>query len=334
MADSLAGVKKRMTDSSAPEAPARWLLVLAFGIVYLLWGSVYLAIAFAIDTLPPFLMMAVRLGLAGAVLYVAMRWRGQPRPTRAEWGRASIAGALLMFGGVGIGAWAQQWVPSGLTGVLIATIPLWMTLMDWVLSGTRPGGWVMVGLVFGLVGIGLVVRPEAPGAAGGSVNLFGAVMMLGAAVSWAGGSLYTIRTRLPESVLMVTGMQMLTGGVLLLAAAALSGEVARFDISVVSVQSALAMLYLVIFPGIVTFAAYNWLLRVSSPARASTYAYVNPVVALLLGWVVGGESLSAGTLVGAGVILLGVVFITVRGAERPLVDEPGLGKPLSQDGLP
>jgi drug/metabolite transporter (DMT)-like permease len=310
-----------MSDKVAPAAPAVWLVGAALATVYLMWGGVYLAIAFAIETIPPFMMMGTRLMVAGVIAYGWALGGGVVPPTRDVWKRTAVPGALMMFGGVGVGAWAQQWVPSGLTAVLIGTVPLWLVLLDWAFSGPRPGGWLVVGLLMGLVGIALIVGPDALRTGDGSGRLFGALVMVAAAIGWASGSLYTIRVHQHESVLLVTGMQMLIGGAMLLAAAAISGEIAQFDADFVTRRSVLAMAFLVVFPGILAFSAYTWLLRVTAPVLAASYAYVTPVVALFLGWAVGGETLTARMLAGAAIILAGVALITTRRIASPDTEE-------------
>ncbi len=287
----------------------RLKLVLAFAAVYLIWGSTYLAIRIAIETMPPFLMAGVRFVVAGGLLYGWARWRGAPRPVRANWPAAALVGALMLFGGTGGVVWAEQRVPSGLTAVLIATVPLWIAMLEWVRGGARPGGRVAVGLVMGLGGIGLLVGPgELAGAKG--MDLVGAAVLLFASLSWAIGSLYSRRAKLPSSPLLATAMEMLAGGLFLLLAGLITGQAADLDPSRISLQSVAALTYLIVFGSLVAFTAYIWLLRVTLPAQAATYAYVNPVIAVLLGWALGGEPLTARTLLAAAVIISAVVIIT------------------------
>lgn len=287
----------------------RLKLVLAFAAVYLIWGSTYLAIRLAIETLPPFLMAGVRFLVAGILLYAWARWRGAPRPARTHWLAAAAVGGLMLLGGNGGVVWAEQRVPSGLTAVLIATVPLWIALLEWVRGGVRPGGRVAGGLMMGLAGIALLVGPgELAGAKG--IDLVGAAVLLVASLSWAIGSLYSRRARLPSSPLLATAMEMLAGGLLLLLAALVTGQVSAVNPSQISLQSVLALGYLIVFGSLVAFTAYVWLLRVTLPAHAATYAYVNPVVAVLLGWALGGEPLTARTLLAAAVIVGAVVIIT------------------------
>ena len=287
----------------------RLRLVLAFAAVYIIWGSTYLAIRVAIDTLPPFLMAGVRFVIAGGLLYGWARWRGAPRPVRVNWLAAAIVGGLMLLGGNGGVVWAELRVPSGLTAVLIATVPLWIAILEWAQGGGRPGGRVAVGLLMGLAGIGLLVGPgELAGA--GAIDPLGAAVLLFASLSWAAGSLYSRRARLPSSPLLSTAMEMLAGGLFLLLAGLLAGQAVDLDPAAISLRSVAALGYLIVFGSLVAFTAYIWLLRVTLPAHAATYAYVNPVVAVLLGWALGGEALTARTLLAAAVIIGAVVIIT------------------------
>lgn len=288
----------------------------AFLAVYLIWGSTYLAIRFAIETLPPFLMAGARFVVAGALLYAWTRWRGTPAPSRAHWPAAIVIGGLLLLGGNGGVVWAETRIPSGIAALLVATVPLWMVLLDtWRRDGARPGRYTVAGLVVGFGGIALLVGPGQ--LVGGGVDLLGAGVLVVASISWAIGSLYSRRAHLPASPLLGTSMEMLAGGVWLVLAGTLTGEWARVDLGAVSPRSAGALLYLIIFGSLVGFSSYIWLLRVSTPARVSTYAYVNPVVALLLGWALAGESLTPRTGVAVALVLAAVVAITMTRSSAP-----------------
>lgn len=296
--------------AAASQPPARAKVAAAFAAVYLLWGSTYLAIRFAIETTPPLLMAGVRFLVAGAVLYALVRARGAVKPTRSNWVAALIVGGLLLTLGNGSVVWAEQFVPSGIAALLVATVPLWMVLFDWLRpGGRRPGAMVIAGIALGLAGLVLLVQPGSLG--GQAVNPIGAATLVAASIAWASGSIYSTRAKLPSSPLLATAMEMLAGGALLLIAGALTGEAIGFDPSAVSQHSGLAIVYLVIFGSLVGFSAYVWLLRVASPSSVSTYAYVNPVVAVILGWALAGEPLTARTLLAAGVIIGAVVLITV-----------------------
>jgi drug/metabolite transporter (DMT)-like permease len=299
-----------VTDTIVPQGTLRASLLkvaLAMGAVYVIWGSTYLAIRFAIETIPPFLMAATRYLVAGALLYTWARLRGAPRPKLLHWRSAFIVGAFLLLVGNGGVVWAEQKLDSGLAALLISTEPIWIVGLVWLRSGRqRPNPRVIAGMVLGFAGLVMLVRPSGSS----NVDLLGAAAVVLASLSWAWGSLYGQRAPLPESPLAATGMQMLGGGALLLLVSTLTGEPARFALSDLSLKSALAVGYLIVFGAIVAFTAYVWLLRVAPPVLVSTYAYVNPVVAVLLGWAFAGEPLTAGTLISAAVILAGVALIT------------------------
>jgi drug/metabolite transporter (DMT)-like permease len=293
--------------------PTRWQVVTAFAAVYLIWGSTYLAIAFAVDTLPPFTMAAVRFLTAGALLYIWARRAGAPPPTRGQWRSAAVVGALLLLGGNGGVVTAAQWVPSGLVALLVATAPLWMVLVHWLWGGgSAPKPALVFGLLLGLSGVVLLVGSHEIGG-GGAKELLGGLGVIAGSLCWAVGSVAQRRLDLPRDQRMSPAVQMIAGGTCLAVASLLIGEFRRLDLGAVSLLSALSLLYLVLFGSIVAFSAYVWLLRVSTPARVGTYAYVNPVVALLLGWAFAGEALTGRALAAAAVILTAVMIIGLLG---------------------
>ena len=305
----------------AAKAPSMLQVMVALGAVYVIWGSTYLAIRFAIETVPPFLMAGARYLTAGALLYAWSRLRGAPRPSPVHWRSALLLGALLLLGGNGGVVWAEQHVSSGLVALLVSTEPLWIVLLVWLRSRQeRPGPRVIAGLLLGFVGLVILVKPGSQG----GVSLIGAGVVLVASMSWAYGSLFSQRARLPASPLLSTGMQMLAGGSLLTAAGLLTGEPAHFALAQVSTKSLLALAYLIVFGAVVAFTAYVWLLKVASPVLVSTYAYVNPLVAVFLGWALAGEPITRGTLVAAAVILTGVGLIS--SAQRKPVAAEGAGE--------
>src|ERR1043166_3631722 len=286
-----------------------WKLVAAFAIVYVIWGSTYLGIRISVETIPPFLMAGMRQSTAGLLLYAWLRWRGVSRPKRVHWRSATVVGALMLLVGNGGVAWAEKVVPSGLTALLIATMPLWMTLMDWLWHGAaRPDAQIVAGLALGFIGAGLLVAP-GQFAGGSHVDPWGAFVLFVATVAWAAGSLYSRRAELPASALLGAAMEMLTGGVLLLVASGLLGEWRGFAFAQVSSRSWIALAYLTVLGSIVAYSAYMWLMQVTTPARASTNAYVNPIVAVLLGWWLGGEAVNARIILAAGVIVVAVLLI-------------------------
>jgi drug/metabolite transporter (DMT)-like permease len=297
-----------MSDAGTARRASVLHVAVALGAVYLIWGSTYLAIRFAIETIPPFLMAGARYLTAGALLYGWSRLRGAPRPSLVHWRSAGIIGALLLLLGNGGVVWSEQRVSSGLVALLVSTEPLWIVLLVWFRDrGQRPGGRVIAGLLLGCAGLVLLVRP---GSSSGGLDPLGVVAVLIASLSWAWGSVYSQRAKLPSSPLLSTAMQMLAGGALLLLAATLTGEPAHFALAQVSTRSLLSLAYLVVFGAIIAFTAYVWLLRAAPPVLVSTYAYVNPVVAVLLGWALAGEPLARGTLIAAAVILTGVALIS------------------------
>lgn len=281
----------------------------AFAAVYFIWGSTYLAMRFAITTLPPFLMAATRFLVAGGVLYVWERARGTPKPTPLLWKTAGISGALLLLGGNGGVVWAVQYVPSGLTAVLVATVPMWVVILGWLWQNRgRPDGKTIFGIIIGLSGIAVLVGPERL-MGSGAVDPLGMLVLLLASLFWAAGSLYSTHTRLKASPLLATGMQMLCGGVSLLLAGLFSGEWQKVHFEQISLQSFLALAYLIVFGSLIGFTAYIWLLRMTTPSRASTYAFVNPVIAVLLGWAIGGEALTPRAIFATLLIVMAVIAI-------------------------
>jgi drug/metabolite transporter (DMT)-like permease len=300
-----------MSIESTP-SPSSLALATAFAIVYVVWGSTYLAILFAIETLPPFLMASARFFAAGAVLYTWSRTAGgAPAPSRAQWRATAFVGVLLLLGGNGLVTWSEQRVPSGMAALLVGTMPCFMVALEWGRAGgTRPSGRVIAGLLLGLAGLVSLVGPDSL-MGGGRADLLGAAALVFASFSWAYGSIWSRQAPMPRSPLLSTAMQMLAASAALLGVSVVLGEPWQLDLAAVSVRSWLGLLYLVVFGSIVAFSAYVWLLRVSTPARVSTYAYVNPVVAVLLGWAFAQEPLTARMLIAAAVIVSGVALITL-----------------------
>ena len=298
-----------MTESVLKPA-SRAQIIAAFASIYLIWGSTYLAIRYAVQTIPPFLMGGLRFVVSGALLYIWARYRGAPRPSRIHWRNAIIAGGFLLLGGNGAVVWAEQFVPSGLTALLVSILPFWLVIIEWVRPPRRrPHGAVLFGLVLGFIGIIVLVGPANLGGHG-DIRPAGAVVLILGSLSWAIGSFYSRDAKLPESGLMTTGMEMLGGGTLLLIVGALTGELSQFDIHRISTASAAGLLYLVTFGSLLGFTSYIWLLDKVSPARLGTYAYVNPVVAVILGWLIAGERFSVRTVVAAVIVICAVALLT------------------------
>ncbi|MGQ9683968.1 MAG: EamA family transporter [Anaerolineae bacterium] len=309
-----------------------WQIAATLAAVYLIWGSTYLGIRYAIETLPPFLMAGARFATAGAILYLWLRVRGAERPTWHNWRAAAIAGGLMLMCGNGGVVWAQSRVPSGLTALLTSGVPLYVALLEWVRrGGRRPAGRVGAGILLGVAGMVLLVGPHGLG--GSRVDPLGALVLATGSFLWACGSLYARGAPLPRTPLLGTGMQMLCGGALLALVGTLHGEWSRFDAAAVSARSLVALAYLTFFGSLLGFSSYVWLLRNVPVALASTYAYVNPVIAILLGWALAGEPLSARTLA-AGAIIIGAVFLVTTGS-RPqprAADVPSATSQPATDG--
>lgn len=304
----------------------RTRLIIAFAAVYTIWGSTYLAIRLGVETIPPFLMAGARFLLAGAIMTAWARARGAAWPTQRQWRSTLVVGFLLLVGGNGALTWAEQEVPSGLASLLVATVPLWMVLLDWARpGGVRPNSGVFAGLALGLVGLAVLVGPElteglAPGS-GPSPSAVGIGAILLGSFSWAAGSIYSRGAELPKAPLLGIGLEMLNAGVLLMVISLLLGEVGRLDVAAVSTRSFLAYLYLVFIGALVGYTAYIYLLGHTTAAKVSTYAYVNPVVAVFLGWLLVNEVVTLRTLAGAAIIVVAVAMITLARAPRrkPLV---------------
>ncbi len=311
-----------MSKQRALSVPFSGQVALAFAAIYIIWGSTYLGIRFAVETVPPFLMSGMRFIVAGGLLCAWAWLHGGARPTRQHWKAAALVGGLLFLGGNGGVTWSEQRISSSVTASLVATVPLWIVLLDWVRpGGVRPSRRVVAGLVIGFVGVVLLVGQQN-GAGAESGDLLGALVVQLAAISWASGSLASRGAGLPSSATLSSGMQMLMGGVFLTALGALTGEWGRLDVAAISLRSLLAWLYLIFMGSILAFTAYAWLLRVSTPARVATYAYVNPVIAVFLGWWLGDEPLTPQTLLAAACIVGAVAVVTTYRARGSVVQQP------------
>jgi len=301
-------------------AGSRTRLVLAFLAVYVLWGSTYVAIRHAVETLPPFLMAGTRFVTAGLLVLAWCRWRGEGRATARQWRNAAIAGAFLMMVSNGLVCWAETRVDSSLAALLVASVPLWMMLLDWARpGGSRPAPLTIVGVAVGIGGVVLLVWPTK-GVVG--VDPWGAAALIGATMSWSVGSLFTRTADLPKSMMLATGMQMTCGGVLQLCVALARGEFATFDPARVSFESIASLVYLLVAGSLVGFTAYVYLLRNTTPARAATYAFVNPIVAIALGSWLDDDPLTPRRVAGAVVIVLGVLLVIAFRAAVPRAAAP------------
>ena len=305
----------------------------ALGAVYFFWGTTYLGMKFAIETLPPFFMLSLRFTAAGTLLLAWAASRGKLEATLGQLRGAALAGGVMLLGGTGLVAWAEQFVPSNIAAVVIATMPLWMALVRWVaLRGDRPGMASLAGLFLGFGGTLLLVRSTT--AAGGTEegHAAGLALLVLAAFLWASGSLLSRALEQPASPGFATSVQLFSGGICCLMAGLVTGEAGRIQIEAVSFRSVAAIAYLAVFGSVVAFSCYTWLLKATDPALASSYAYVSPVVAVIAGWLLAGEKLNAGSLVAAGVILASVALI-IRGTAGP-GKENLERKPAGPKGLP
>jgi drug/metabolite transporter (DMT)-like permease len=287
----------------------------ALAIVYVVWGSTYLGIALTIETMPPLLSAAVRFLLAGGLLYGLARLtsaRGTARPGGREWLAALLTGTFMLAAGNGGVVWAQQTVPSGIAALVIASVALWIVVLDRVFFGRRLGWPAVVGLAAGFAGVALLVDP---GGAGGADPTGAAILVL-AALAWATGSLLSRGGGLPSNLLVAAAMQMLCGGLVLVAAGVAAGELGDVHPAEFSLRSVGGLAYLIVFGSIVAFSAYGWLLRVARTSLVATYAYVNPVVAVWLGWLVLDETITART-VAAGAVIVASVALIVSSRRAP-----------------
>lgn len=296
----------------------RTSVALALLAVYLIWGSTYLAILEAINTIPPLAMAAMRFVAAGLPLLLWVRWKNGAWPARAAWGWSAVAGVLMFAGGNGAVVWSEKTVPSGLAALIVASVSFWTVLLE----GLRPGGQrqplsVWLGIALGFLGLLVLIGPDAWNGAG-PVPLFGAIVLVLGSLLWAIGTLISVTTvkRGLASGLGLSALQMLFGGIGLAVAAALHGEWQVLDLSAISARSWAAVAYLIVAGSLVAFSAYNWLLSNTSPAVATTYAYVNPVVAMLLGWLFVGEPFTPRIMV-ASMLILGAVATIIRARTKP-----------------
>lgn len=291
------------------------VLIAAFAAVYVIWGSTYLAIKYAIETLPTFLMAGIRFTVAGSILFAWARLSpGYEKPKLVHWWTSLIVGVLLLGIGNGGVVWGENYISSSLAALLVATTPFWIVALAWLFMGNRrPNLKVAAGLLVGFLGVWLLIAGrDAAGDGASNGQLFGIIAVLIATLGWAIGSLYGSRAQTVKSPALAAGMQMLAGGFILLVVGTVMGEWSTFDPAAVSLNSWLALVYLIVFGAIVAFTAYSWLLKNVAPAAVSTYAYVNPAIAVLLGWAIAGETLTGQMLAGAAVIVISVALVTLQ----------------------
>lgn len=294
----------------------QWKTLLAFGIIYFVWGSTFLAIRIGVHEVPPFLLAAMRFLIAGVVLYGWMIAHGERSPDRRQWISAFIMALLIFVFDYGLLFWAEQHVPSGIAAVMMATIPVFMALSEIVFLRTRKMTvQLALALLIGMGGVA-VLMSRSLGLEGAPIDRTGAMALIFASISWSVASVLSRKLPLPPSKVMSSGAQMLAGGVLLGIVAAAAGETRNFHPGAVSSAAWFALIYLIVAGSIVGFTAYVWLIHHESPTKVGTYAYVNPVVAVLIGYFLGGEALGLRTILGTLFVLVSVVLITVAPARK------------------
>jgi drug/metabolite transporter (DMT)-like permease len=296
-------------------------IIAAFAAIYLFWGSTYLAIRIGLESLPPFFLAGARFLIAGGVLYAWLRFKGLSRPTDTQWWWSVVTGLLMLVGGAGGVTWAEQWVPSGPACLLIATVPMWMTMIDAMVLRRRWPGWrVGIGLMIGLFGLVVLIGPA--GSELGGIDRIGAIVIVLAALSWSIGSLTSRAASLPESPFMTVAMQMFTAGAVLLVISRVNGEWHGLALSAISTRSLVALGYLVAIGSIVSLTSYVWLLRQVSASAVATYAFVNPVVAVYLGWALANESVGTRVIGATVLIVTAVLLIQSAGWRRESTPAP------------
>ena len=313
------------------ERPPKFAILAAFAALYLIWGSTYLGIRFAIETIPPLLMAGTRFLLAGFIMYAIARWQGAPHGSFANWRTALIIGACLLLGGNGGVSLAEQYVSSGLASVMVATVPIYIALLAWA-SGIapKPSSIVWLGLAGGFVGVAILVGPSLPFSANdeGHAGL-GMLILLFSSFIWSVGSIYSRKAKSASPPFLLAGQQMICGGALLTLAGLVAGEHHRFDASRISLLSFGSFAYLVIIGALVGYTAYIFLLRHCDPSKVATYAYVNPIVAVILGALFAGETLTARAVLAAGLIIGSVALVIT--VQQSKAKAPPLDVALAQD---
>jgi drug/metabolite transporter (DMT)-like permease len=302
--------------------PRLWKVLLAFAIIYFVWGSTYLAVRVGVREVPPFLLAGVRFVIAGVVLYAWTRTQGTPSPTTREWGGVLFMSTLIFVFDYGLLFWAETRVPSGVAAVVMAIIPGFMVLFEIILLRTqRLTARLALALLLGLAGVAVLVARSA-NLGGTPVDALGAAALVFASINWSIASVLSRKLPLPSAKVMSSGAQMLAGGVMLTIVSALLGEFRSFRVQAVSREAWLALVYLIVAGSIVGFTAYVWLLHHESPTKVGTYAYVNPVVAVVVGYFLGGEALGPRTVVGTLLVLVSVLVITTMPGKKAAVPAP------------
>jgi drug/metabolite transporter (DMT)-like permease len=315
-------------SAQSSHAP-RGQLIAAFAAVYLVWGSTYLAIRVAVETLPPFLMAAARFAVSGALLYAFLWLMKKIRPTKKQWRDNAIVGGFLMLGGNGLVCWAEQSVPSGIATLLVSAGPFAVVLLDWAIHaadpakkrGSRPTMPIWIGLALGFAGLAMLVGPDVAHGTGG-LTLLNVGALLAATWLWSAGSLYGRYATEPAEPFTASAIQMLTGSAWLFLASLLAGEPSRLTLAALTPHAVGAWAYLTLVGSLVGFTAFVWLMKHSTPAKVYTYTYVNPIVAVFLGWLILHETVNPRTFAAAAVIITGVAIITIAKVKKPAAPAP------------
>lgn len=295
----------------SPHKPSRISIILAFAAIYIIWGSTYLGIKYAIETIPPLLMSGVRYFIAGAIVYIIAIATGAKPPKLIHWRNTFIIGGLLVLMGNGGVALGETLIPSGIASLIVCMVPIWFVLFGWLFfKKGRPGLKTVIGILLGFAGIIILVGPQNIFHVGPGISISGVMIIVVGSIGWSIGSLYASKAELPSNHIITIGMQMLCGGFLLTIAGFIKGEYIQVHFDTISTHSLLAMSYLIVFGSIIAFSAYSWLLRVCPPSQVSTYAYVNPVIAVFLGWFFLHEHIDKFTLIGSSFIILALILIT------------------------
>ena len=310
------------TPAPLPRTPVgtTTLVLMAFAAVYVVWGATFLAIRIGIESFPPLILAGLRHITVGLFLYPILRRKTGIRPTAANWRTAVVTGGLLLFVGNGGVSWAEQTVPSGIAALLVATVSLWLVIVDWLRpGGVKPAPRVAMGLLMGFLGLALLVGPAH---LGGSerVDPRGAAVLVVASLAWACGSLYSKHGGMPSSPMLGVAMQSFAGGAILLIAGLFAGEFHALHLGAILLRSWLALAYLIVFGSGIGFSAYIYILHKSTAASVATYAFVNPVVALFLGWLIAGETITLRTVIAAAVILTAVILVITAPHPAPVTD--------------
>jgi drug/metabolite transporter (DMT)-like permease len=291
-------------------------IFLAFSAIYILWGSTYLANKYAIETIPPIIVSGLRFLIAGTILYAIERPKVKIKPKWAHWKESLIIGFLMLSIGNGGIVWAQKKVPSGLTALLVSSTPIWLIIIDWLRpNGVKPKKWVIFGIILGFTGIAFLISPDKYSGEN-SIDFLGFSMLLIASIAWASGTMYSRHAHIMESPFLSISMHMLCGGTILILFSLIIGDFQNFNPWEISIHSIIAVSYLVVAGSLLGFTAYLWLMRKKPPVLVSTNSFINPVVAIFIGWAIAGEIVTLKMLIASVIIIISVIVITINNFDR------------------